>query len=127
PTDLKTNYIKRCIAIAGDTIAIRDMQVFINGKPAENPSQLQYSYLLVTDKVLNEKFFLSHNIPGAYADDKGYRVDITPEKAQELESLDIIEKAIVLKMSPGNVEQGILSQSHGYQTWNRDNFGPLYV
>src|SRR4051812_42191438 len=37
PVDLKTNYIKRCVAIAGDTLKIINRQVFINGKPEKNP------------------------------------------------------------------------------------------
>ncbi|MFD2069197.1 S26 family signal peptidase [Pontibacter silvestris] len=31
PVDLKTYYIKRCIAVAGDSIAIRDMQGTLMG------------------------------------------------------------------------------------------------
>lgn len=32
PVDKRENYIKRCIAIAGDTLEIRDAEIFINGK-----------------------------------------------------------------------------------------------
>ena len=31
PIDLKTNYIKRCVAIGGDVLEIKNKQLFING------------------------------------------------------------------------------------------------
>ena len=34
PVDKRENYIKRCIGIAGDSIEIRDAQVYVNGKKA---------------------------------------------------------------------------------------------
>jgi signal peptidase I len=46
PTDLKTNYIKRCVGLPGDNIEVRDLQVFINGEAIENPPQMQFSYLI---------------------------------------------------------------------------------
>ncbi|MDX2189193.1 MAG: signal peptidase I, partial [Bacteroidota bacterium] len=48
PTDLKTNYIKRCVATAGDTIKIINMQLFVNGKPSVNPEKMQYRYFIQT-------------------------------------------------------------------------------
>ena len=37
PVDKRENYVKRCIGMPGDTIEIRDNQVYIDGKAAENP------------------------------------------------------------------------------------------
>ena len=36
PVDLKTNYIKRCVAVAGDTLVIKNQQVYTNGEALEN-------------------------------------------------------------------------------------------
>jgi len=47
PVDKRENYIKRCIAIPGDNLEIKDQQVYINGKKAENPEQLQYQYFII--------------------------------------------------------------------------------
>ncbi|WP_317168207.1 signal peptidase I [Pontibacter pamirensis] len=44
PTDLKTYYIKRCVGVAGDSIAIQNTQVYINGKALENSEERQFSY-----------------------------------------------------------------------------------
>src|SRR5205085_5511334 len=37
PISLKNNYVKRCVAVAGDKIEIRDRQVYINGEALANP------------------------------------------------------------------------------------------
>ena len=35
PVDRKTDYIKRCVAVAGDTVAVRDYMLHINGEPQQ--------------------------------------------------------------------------------------------
>jgi len=51
PVDKRDHYIKRCIAMPGDSMQIKDTQVYINGVAAENPSQLQYNYILKPNGV----------------------------------------------------------------------------
>ncbi|MEN8191507.1 MAG: signal peptidase I [Bacteroidota bacterium] len=41
PTEIN-NYVKRCMALPGDTIEIRNKVVFINGKELPIPSHIQY-------------------------------------------------------------------------------------
>jgi signal peptidase I len=42
PRDPSLNYIKRCIALSGDTVEVRDKQVFVNGDPTSVPSKSQH-------------------------------------------------------------------------------------
>ena len=44
PREKNINYIKRCIAIAGDTLEVRGKQVFVNGKPMVNPQEFRYNF-----------------------------------------------------------------------------------
>lgn len=46
PADLGTHLIKRCIAVAGDTLEIRQGQVFLNGRPGAIGGQPQTTYFL---------------------------------------------------------------------------------
>ena len=57
PIDKKDHYIKRCVAIAGDTIQIKDRQLYINGQPGENPSNVQFTYLVTFPSSLNTNKF----------------------------------------------------------------------
>src|SRR5882757_622294 len=49
PVDKKENYIKRCIAIAGDTINIIDRNVYVNSTLADIPDKSQFHYHVKTD------------------------------------------------------------------------------
>ncbi len=46
PADLRTHLIKRCIAVAGDTLELRQGQVFLNGRPAGIGGQPQTTYFM---------------------------------------------------------------------------------
>lgn len=45
PIDKKTNYVKRCVGIAGDSLQIKDGIVFINGKELILPERAKPQYL----------------------------------------------------------------------------------
>ena len=38
------NYVKRCVALPGETVSIVDGQLHIDGEPVENPEGLQKEY-----------------------------------------------------------------------------------
>ena len=44
PVDKKDHYVKRCVAAAGDTLQIRDGQIYIDGKAQKNPTYAQFQY-----------------------------------------------------------------------------------
>jgi len=46
PVDLKTNYIKRCIAIPGDCLKVENARVFVNGEPAPTPPKMQLKHFI---------------------------------------------------------------------------------
>jgi len=52
PLDKKTNYVKRCVGIAGDTLEVRDGYVFINGKQNILPDRAK---LLFYNKIYSSK------------------------------------------------------------------------
>jgi len=58
PVDKRENYIKRCIAIHGDTLQIKDGILFINGKQQNEIEKLQYKYVVITDgTAINPEVF----------------------------------------------------------------------
>jgi len=58
PVDLKTHYIKRCVAIPGDELEIRNNQVYINGELGENPERMQFRYYLFTKQAINQRVLI---------------------------------------------------------------------
>ncbi len=63
PSDLRTNYIKRCVAIAGDELEIKDRVVYVNGNAVEFPKQSQHKYMVIASELLNKKTFYELGIP----------------------------------------------------------------
>jgi signal peptidase I len=53
--NLKENYVKRCVAVAGDTVTVRAGQVYINSQPAFEPRYVQYRYYLRMKEPLTER------------------------------------------------------------------------
>jgi signal peptidase I len=43
PRDLKTNFIKRCVAVGGQVVEIKDKELFVDGKRFEDPLHAKYS------------------------------------------------------------------------------------
>jgi len=42
PRDGVTKYIKRCVAVAGDTVEVKNKVLFVNGEPFKNPLHSKY-------------------------------------------------------------------------------------
>ncbi len=47
PVDKRDNYVKRCVAIPGDTLQIINGRVYINGQPQKEYPGIQYNYLIL--------------------------------------------------------------------------------
>lgn len=46
PMSKKENFIKRTIGLPGETLEIRDQIAYINGSPIDNPTYLQFTYII---------------------------------------------------------------------------------
>ncbi|WP_397447219.1 signal peptidase I [Polaribacter sp. R77954] len=72
PVDKKTNYVKRCVGIAGDSLEMKDGYFYINGKKNELPyrAKLQFYYTFECKKPISQstypKFLLDKERTGVY-------------------------------------------------------------
>ncbi|AEL28098.1 signal peptidase I [Cyclobacterium marinum] len=130
PVDLKTNYIKRAVAIPGDVLEIKEAQLFVNGKASENPEEMQFSYDVIVNRPLNAEFFDRYGInPDSYypfSDNSGYFVFATDAMIKELEQSPAISSIQKRISKPGQGDANIFPDG-AYFKWNKDNFGPLEV
>ena len=64
PLDKKSNYVKRCVAIPGDTLEIIDGLVHINGKVSIFPNRAKpiYKYVSYSDNGISSQKLLKLNI-----------------------------------------------------------------
>ncbi|HYK76405.1 MAG TPA: signal peptidase I [Daejeonella sp.] len=127
PIDKRENYIKRCLAIAGDTLRVINTQVYINSKPGENPAFGETTYYVKTDGTdFNPQALEDMRIEVQRATADEYVFNMTAEQA------DLIKKwSNVVTLTPiirpiGDYEPETFPHNSRFK-WNADNIGPIIV
>lgn len=129
PVDKQENYIKRCIAIAGDTILIRNRMVYVNGVQEATPLDAQTNYMVKTDGTgFNEKTLMSMGITeyGRISEAGDFIFTLTKENVEKLRSfanVRMIEPAFRAKDQYAEY----IFPFNPKLAWNEDNFGPLVI
>ena len=141
PVDKQENYIKRCVAIPGDTIEIRHTQAYINGQKQEHFEQMQYYYEVITNgltlnhKNLEDLGMSNDDITFALMTQQAmtdtitnlttthYIMTITEEIAQKIRSYPNVISANIYEIK----EREDVFPQDSTICYNRDNFGPLIV
>jgi signal peptidase I len=129
PVDKQTHYIKRCIAIPGDSIAVVNGEVVLNSNKIPFPEKGQYLYDVKTDGTgfnprTLEKLDITEGGPGMMEGD--YRMFMTKEAAAEIQKISTV-KMVSKLAAPAGVYEDYIYPHHPDFAWNVDNFGPLYV
>ncbi|PST81659.1 signal peptidase I [Pedobacter yulinensis] len=130
PVDKRENYIKRCIAIAGDSISMRNGIAYVNGKaePLKNTGQMTYTVTFTTPDV---NFELIRKL-GVRTDDitqqteLAFQIKTSAEILAEIKKLDFVRSAVVYTEKPGVFDRAIFPHDPN-RKWNLDNFGPIVV
>ncbi|EAY26831.1 signal peptidase I [Microscilla marina] len=124
PVDMRTNYIKRCMGIAGDTLKIHDAEVYINGKKAALPTKLQFRYKLVTTIQVSKRalgkydvYFGGENSNLHYQTNNGHHVYLifaTPQNMAALKTQlgSTLRSLKMLKATKGTLSTEIYPNSY---------------
>lgn len=127
PVDKRENYIKRCLAIAGDTLSIVNTQVYVNGKKGENPPESQTSYYVKTNGTdLNPQTLLDMRIEGMRQSETEYIFTMTEKQAEAVSAWANVE-AIKPNIAPAGIYDNQIYPHNEAFPWNVDNFGPIIV
>ncbi len=127
PIDKRDHYIKRCIGMPGDSLQIIDAQVYIDGVPAQNPSKLQYRYIMKPNGVnVNINKMTEWGISPTYdiAQEQGvYILTLNQEELEKVKSLDPKLELIRMPNRAGNS----FPHSEISKEWTVDDFGPIWI
>lgn len=130
PVDRRDNYVKRCIAVPGDSLVIKKGEVFVNGKsvPANNSQQL--NYLVATNgTTINPKTF---ERLGIYKSDQNmisgsvYFLPLTKSNSEAISKFANVREVTPYYSAPGEYNPVIFPHNQNYK-WNEDYFGPLWI
>lgn len=136
PNDKKDNYVKRCVAIAGDTLRVVNGNVIVNGVPQEEYEGLQSTYTVYTNgsainpKILKEiglvpqEVYFDSSLPG-YPD-----LTLTKSELAKVKDLAIVAeiRENIDVYPPDYPDSPILlfPFTKNFE-WTRDNYGPIWI
>lgn len=130
PVDKMENLIKRCVAVAGDILEIRNGQVYINGKQSETYPFIKHTYLVRTtgyNPQTDEELELTQAV-----NNNTYFYNLSNEQAARLNKVaNVTSVELYLREPAGKAPQNpgdeVFPFDATHFTWNRDNYGPLTI
>jgi len=135
PIDLKTYLVKRCVAVHGDKLEIRNKQVFINGEAMINPPGMKFSYLVMAKDEIHKRHLHAFGLDsddysylGRTSDSKfaAYNMLLTSEQADKIKSSPFIV-SLEINTSLNDAPDPKLFPSLKSAEWTANNYGPLFI
>ena len=132
PADKKDHYVKRCVAVAGDTLQVKDGLVWVNGEKEPDYPGRQLTYQVITSGSRINQLKLEEmglNLNELYFDSRlpGYpAMPLTEqmlEKVKEIKTVEAVKPN--LERYPFNGQDSAVFPY--CEDWTCDYFGPLWI
>ena len=130
PVDKRENYVKRLIAMPGDTLQIIDGVVYINGEMGYQPPHMQHCYYVkINGNGINTKVLEKHNIyDGSRLSPNEYYLHMSAATAEEFGKLPFVVEVKRLIIPAGaDAYNDIFPNDTVHFKWSVDNFGPIVI
>lgn len=129
PVDKKDNYIKRAVALPGDTLEVRATEVWVNGEKQPDFPDKQYAYIVQTNGTpINPAVFEELEIAPVDITNYGNSVYTVLLNAAAVERLRKLSNVIsVERYESKEPLADIFPHDTVNYPWSEDNFGPLWV
>lgn len=139
PVDKKENYIKRCVAIPGDTLEVINGVIHINGNSEDIPPMRQYSYLaklagaqsgqngMGSSGTLTESFLEKYDITDVENPAPGMMLlQLNSGNMDAVKNNPNVLSLDTVINQPGQNSQ-LVFPTNKTSTWSRDFYGPLVI
>ncbi len=128
PVDRREHYVKRCVAVAGDTLEVAGGVLKVNGKELEGVEHKQYLYQVTTSSPLSKK---SIEKLGVSPDDIYYSpssgIYTMPLVENAVESLKTMANVVDVEKYESTEPHLAIFPNNELYGWTEDNFGPLWI
>ena len=131
PVDKRENYIKRCVAVAGDTLQVVDGHVYVNGRRQKDIPTLQHVYFVqmkegALPQGVFERLGISRSDEIRFDEIKlRYSLSMTAAHADKIRRLS--EVASVEQLVYAGIDIDAFPHSSGNYPWNADQYGPIWI
>lgn len=132
PVDKRENFIKRCVAVAGDTLQLKNTVLYLNGVAQAFPTESERYYIVQTNgsPLIEDELaaFGIHTNPelGEFQvmNNGVYKINMTAGEKQKVAALSNVTKVddYINEVSP-ELYPYYDTAAH----WSVDNFGPLWI
>ncbi|MDO4758679.1 MAG: signal peptidase I [Rikenellaceae bacterium] len=123
PVDKREHYIKRCVAMAGDTLQLINGATYINGVEQEKLPGLQHTYIVQTNASLSSQALNRLGITEFSGNGSVYYLMTTEECAEKLAKLQNVLSVRRYEYAPSRE----LFPQWGEARWSQDNYGPIWI
>ena len=123
PVDKRENYIKRCVALPGDSLEVRDGQVYVNGTAQEPIPGVQYTYLVQTSEPFTQYAIDNLGVTEYSGNGSSYYMALTAEAAEKVRAL---KNVISIRRYVYTPNDDVFPQ-WGEARWSQDNYGPVWI
>ena len=134
PADKKDHYVKRCVAVAGDTLEVRDGLVWVNGvKEPDYPGRRLTYEVVTTGSRINQLKLeqIGLNLSELYFDAQlpGYpMMPLTDAMVEQVKALgSVVSVTPRLERFPVAGQDSAIFPFTGKTRWTCDYFGPLWI
>ena len=131
PVDRRDNYIKRCVALPGETIQVISNDVIVNGEPQKEFEGIQRWYSVTTNGTpINPRSLEDFGIERGLTDVRNnpqYTFPLSSQNAERIAALPGITNVEPINLfSDGQYDRDIFPHDERYP-WNLEFFGPLTI
>lgn len=139
PADKTDNYIKRCVAVAGDSLKIVDGLLYINGEKAfVSPTSATY-YFFNSNRVIGEDDLKDAGISLNQGEDRpesfdfqpmgtnSYKINLTLDELEKLKKINGVLPNSINKEIDSSRSGYIFPYDTNYYRNTRDNFETIWV
>ncbi len=124
PVDKRENYVKRCVAVGGDTIKIVDTRLYVNGVAEAESEGRQFIYSVQVTSPLSSAVIEKLGITEIYGNGSIYQMPLSDSKAEIMRGLPNVVG--VNKYIARGYNTDVFPNDSSYE-WNQDNFGELWI
>ena len=124
PVDKRENYIKRCVAIAGDTLSIVNGDVIVNGVAQCEIPEKQHLNFVTTNAPISLTAFKNMGISEVSGAGLNYSMHLT--EAEE-KAVSEMRKVVATERYHDDLRNLDYFPNDTSYTWNIDNMGPLWI
>ena len=131
PVDKRENFIKRCVAVAGDKLEIRNAVLYLNDEVQAFPTESELYYNVQTSSPLDEEELQSfgiHTDPDLHEfmsyNSGMYIINMTQGEKKKVAAL---KNVIQVEVQINPVSNDLYPYYDTTAHWSVDNFGPLWV